>query len=809
MLDQGYAKEITQPRSALVNSKVFWIPALICVAFMLPVILKYGGEFVVRGDSIQAQVFFIEETKRLLSTGQPFWSWNTGLGTNFIGAYYYTLGDPFVWPLLLFPDAWLPYLIGLSIVLKFVVSVYLCYLYLRLFIRNQEYAFLGSLLFSFSSAILVNTQFGHFNDAVVFFPLLLLATERAFRSRRYPFGLFAFSVALSLLVNLYFFFGQVLFLAVYGVFRFFFSSDWNKNHKIRRLGLLLVEGVLGVLLVSVMVYPTVLYLAGTQRAQVVVFPLSWNDFLYFPTQFLENIRALVMPTESLLVHTFYPNISSWASVACFLPVFGFTFTLVYIRKNHDWLKKLLVFFLILSFIPILNNTFSLWTNENYKRWWYMLALMMALATCAVLENLDRIDARSVRRSYWFNVILAGLLTVPFMILPAALRFANQRLDSTLLQRIENLYTSDVFYQIGGLRYQLIGLGLAAIHFTFLYLFIFKKSARKYIQVYCIVSIVVTFIVFIQLNNSLSFSESGWSNTLAYHYEHIQESELLKNHGVDYSYRIDSLPYLRNYSLLTNRPGLNVFHSSRNRYTDQFAGAAFGADISDPTMIYPKGDGKLRALLSVKEYYFYDDAQERDFIPEGFVFSQRVANTDIYENQNFIPFGFAYEKYTLKSEALQYPGELAGLMLKSLVIDDETEAELGRYLVAYHPDSAGAGQAAQWQADAARLKSAACSDFSANSGGFAAQCAFDQTRVVFFSVPYDAGWSASIDGQPTKIYPANIGFMAVAVPAGNHAVRFAYRTPGLKTGAAVSALALVLLLGGMISSRVLEKRILPG
>ena len=65
-------------------------------------------------------------------------------------------------------------------------------------------------------------------------------------------------------------------------------------------------------------------------------------------------------------------------------------------------------------------------------------------------------------------------------------------------------------------------------------------------------------------------------------------------------------------------------------------------------------------------------------------------------------------------------------------------------------------------------------------------------VVVFSVPWSTGWSAAIDGQPVPLTRANSMFCALAVPAGSHAVRLYYTTPGFKPGVLCSALGTALL-----------------
>ncbi|HEU5055374.1 MAG TPA: YfhO family protein [Kofleriaceae bacterium] len=68
-----------------------------------------------------------------------------------------------------------------------------------------------------------------------------------------------------------------------------------------------------------------------------------------------------------------------------------------------------------------------------------------------------------------------------------------------------------------------------------------------------------------------------------------------------------------------------------------------------------------------------------------------------------------------------------------------------------------------------------------------------------------GWRAWVDGRPVAIERADLLVRSVPLPAGRHAVRFRYRTPGLRLGLAVSALAW-LALGALV---VIRRRYRPG
>lgn len=69
-----------------------------------------------------------------------------------------------------------------------------------------------------------------------------------------------------------------------------------------------------------------------------------------------------------------------------------------------------------------------------------------------------------------------------------------------------------------------------------------------------------------------------------------------------------------------------------------------------------------------------------------------------------------------------------------------------------------------------------------------------SRLLCFSVPYAKGWYASIDGKKAKTYLVNDLFTGIEVPEGQHEIELYYLTPGIRCGAAISLIALVILAG---------------
>ena len=63
--------------------------------------------------------------------------------------------------------------------------------------------------------------------------------------------------------------------------------------------------------------------------------------------------------------------------------------------------------------------------------------------------------------------------------------------------------------------------------------------------------------------------------------------------------------------------------------------------------------------------------------------------------------------------------------------------------------------------------------------------------VFIAIPYEAGWSITVDGAPAEKWKGCEGFTVFKVPAGEHTFRLHYLVPGLKKGIFLSLFSAVL------------------
>lgn len=78
-------------------------------------------------------------------------------------------------------------------------------------------------------------------------------------------------------------------------------------------------------------------------------------------------------------------------------------------------------------------------------------------------------------------------------------------------------------------------------------------------------------------------------------------------------------------------------------------------------------------------------------------------------------------------------------------------------------------------------------------------------TVYISLPYQDGWTATVDGKDVEIVEFLEG-IGIPVSAGQHKITISYMTPGLKAGGLISLITLILFIGFIIFDRkVLSKR----
>lgn len=164
-------------------------------------------------------------------------------------------------------------------------------------------------------------------------------------------------------------------------------------------------------------------------------------------------------------------------------------------------------------------------------------------------------------------------------------------------------------------------------------------------------------------------------------------------------------------------------------------------------------------------------------------SPRELPFTIFENETALPRAFVIGQVTRAGEAVR--GQSPARQLEK--IDPRATVLLPRDV---------------WSNDVSRspLVEATIESYSANEVRLRASSPGHGYLVL--TDLFHPGWTATVDGQPTTVLPANIAFRAVPLPPGEHDVVFHFTAPGAKLGVLVSAFAwlLTLVLGAWGVSR---------
>ena len=67
---------------------------------------------------------------------------------------------------------------------------------------------------------------------------------------------------------------------------------------------------------------------------------------------------------------------------------------------------------------------------------------------------------------------------------------------------------------------------------------------------------------------------------------------------------------------------------------------------------------------------------------------------------------------------------------------------------------------------------------------------NKSKMMFFSIPYDKGWSLKVDGKPVELENVNVGFMGAYLTEGYHNIELNYTPPMLNISIILSILGIV-------------------
>lgn len=772
--------------------KAFLYAILLGSIIMVPfVIYEWVGTghpiFLYFGDYNAQQIPFYKHCVEMVRSGSLSWDWLTDLGANFTGTYsYYLLGSPFFWLMCLFPSSWAPYLMAPIYILKYGCASLVGYTYLKRFVKKQDYAVLGGLLYAFCGFQIYNTFFNQFHEVVVLFPLLLIGMEELIQNDRR--GLFAVAVAVNAMCNYFMFAGQVVFCIIYFLIRIF---DKNFKITIKKFLLLAFEAVLGVLLSAILFLPAAVGVMDNPRLDRVGYDnlasaLFWQksdggitfnffgkEITLYTKRYGHILQSLFFPPDiASRTNFYYGHETRWASNAAWVPMFGLmgVFAFFKRRKKGTWLKVLCVFLTVCCLVPVLNSMFFLFNTSYYARWIYMLVLMFIVATVVALDDMET----NWNGSIWLYSVLCACIAVP-------VGFCWTTKDNVTTM------SSTQFFD----RYWVTIL-ITVISVCLVWYFIkYVRGTPKECKVALFMTgaiICVYGINHIIYGKCHSYSSDFLINQ-AVNGDVVLEDPEEEFYRTDF-YRSSSYSTLDNLSLYWGYPGVECFNTIVPGSIMTFY-PKVGVTRSVGSRAEASKYG-LKAFLSVK-YSFIEESKKDKHDTEGFVYKETQNGFAIFENEYYLEMGFTYNEFMTESEFEKYASSVRHSLLCTYLIvpDDEADYYSGFMTEVKFSDAKKSGVETYKNSVEERQENT-CDTFEYDSKGFTATITLEEANVVFFSVPADRGWSATVNGKAVDVNTVTYGFMAVECEAGDNVIEFTYSTPGFAVGAVVTACGALIL-----------------
>jgi len=804
--EQENDKQIKRKRLNKVRIPVwltaFLVNLLVAMLAICPFLIRNNGYLAMSHDFSAQEIPFHILMDDTVRSGNLLWSWAIDLGGNFIESFsFYNLGSIFVWLEWFFMPSAIPIVMAWMMIFKFAVAGAASAGWLGRQLKNRTVIIFASVLYAFSGFQCTSVVFYHFQDVVALFPFLLIGLEQLVEEKKS--GRLLFACFINVMCNYVFFVGEILFLILYYIIRYMLPQIKRKTQVrniLKPIGMCIREGLFGMLLSGALLIPSI---AGTLSNSRVNEHLAAGEWLSMSTfDWLMLIKAFFFPAETM---TYYSGTidATWMTNAAYLPLTGCMLAIAYVLTRRDWLSTLLKVCGVIAVVPLFNSVFMFFSNESYRRWYYMLILFMALATAKVIEYPRRYRIRTA-------AVICSLIIALYAVMTNVFEW-NKYQESIINY-------SDIYW---------IGFGIAAggVLLSLITIYVFGRFRKR---IFLVLSILLSaFLLLYNIRNYQLATDNtnlDMKNYRNYYGENVvnyltEFSRLMDRNTLPYRYYIDEGIGHSYYNLaMTNSlPAINSFistvHSSVTELYDE---------LGVGRIVWSEAEqAGLKELLGARYILTPYETEEYSFV-------QAMGNSNgqvmyLYQNEKALPIGFTYDSYITRSEFRQYDKELRALvMLNTLVVEDEDEETVKDILLHFaeygYPDSEDGKPAYEGQepkmipADISAealdeyLEShdaESCESFENGENYFTANISSSAEKYAFFSVPYDKWWHAQVNGKDVEILNIN-GLMAVRVDKGDNTIVFTYEYLPLRVGIICSIMGIILTAGYIVRG-IIDRR----
>ncbi len=285
---------------------------IMLVLFVVNNIFPFGDRSFLFSDMYHQYMPFFTEFMEKIKAGENLsYSWNVGIGSNFLALYVYYLASPLHWLAFLVPQAYLMEFMSYLVVVKIGLCGLTFSIYLRKHFQTES---ITTVLFAVFYALSGYTAAYNWNimwlDCLILFPLIIWGLERLVKEGK-P-ALYCIMLALSIFTNYYISIMICIFLVLYFITLLFTNeSFW------RPVWQFTVYSLLAGALASVLLVPEVCAILATDFGAM-EFPKEIRSYFSVLDELARH--QMCVTTERQLEH--WPNIYCGVAVLLLVPLFA-------------------------------------------------------------------------------------------------------------------------------------------------------------------------------------------------------------------------------------------------------------------------------------------------------------------------------------------------------------------------------------------------------------------------------------------------------------------------------------------------------
>lgn len=402
-------------------------------------IIPFGDRTVYRMDLYhQYGPLFSELYDRLTSGKSLIYSWNTGLGTPFLGNFYNYLSSPFSFIILLFGHKNTFEAVAALVAIKSILSSMSMANYLKKSQKvNSPMICAFGILYAFSGYFIAYYWNVMWIDAMYIFPFVILGIERIIDTGKS--GTYLISLIYCIFSNYYIGYMICIFSCVYFIYYYACKFDEIKIKKSRLQSetvfekfknLFIVNSAvkfalasLSAALVLVFMLVPVAYILSASSATKGTFPTEFK-FYFNIFDFLANHIASLEPTIRSSGETVLPNIYCGTLTVLLIPLYIFSDK---VSSKEKIASTVLLIFMFLSFnINYLN---FIWhgfhfPNDLPYRQSFMYSFILVVLAFKAIKNIEFSDRKTI--------IASGIGVIAFIVLVQEITSKNANDTSVYL-----------------------------------------------------------------------------------------------------------------------------------------------------------------------------------------------------------------------------------------------------------------------------------------------------------------------------------------------------------------------------------------